>query len=125
LPASAEKLLEYFYLIGPIPTDVPPSLGYQLRYTLREIYRFGIARRTVTPAKRRVKTFAELPADTQDGFLQGMEKNAIQFATIPAPVFFSELLVNTKEGYFSALRREPPHGGLDVDRLHWRACRLH
>jgi gluconate 2-dehydrogenase gamma chain len=33
----------YFYLIGPFQTDVPPSLGYQLRYNPREIYRLGIA----------------------------------------------------------------------------------
>src|SRR5258707_11347071 len=36
-----------------------------------------------------------------------MEKNAIQFATVPAPVFFSQLLANTKEGYFA----DPLYGG--------------
>ena len=37
----------------------------------------------------------------------GMEKNAIQFATVPAPVFFSQLLANTKEGYIA----DPLYGG--------------
>jgi gluconate 2-dehydrogenase gamma chain len=97
----------YFYLIGPFLTDVPPSLGYQLRYNPREIYRLGIAAANGEARKAQGKTFAELPADAQDGFLQGMEKNAIQFATVPAPVFFSQLLANTKEGYFA----DPLYGG--------------
>src|SRR3984885_6770908 len=33
----------YFYLKGPFLDDTPPTLGYQLRYTPREIYRLGIA----------------------------------------------------------------------------------
>src|SRR5258708_16418169 len=97
----------YFYLIGPFQTDVPPSLGYQLRYNPREIYRLGIAAANGEARKAQGKTFAELPADAQDGFLQGMEKNAIQFATVPAPVFFRQLLANTKEGYFA----DPLYGG--------------
>ena len=74
----------YFYLIGPFLTDVPPTLGYQLRYNPREIYRLGIAAANGEVRKAQGKTFAELPADDQDGFLQGMEKNAIQLATVQA-----------------------------------------
>jgi gluconate 2-dehydrogenase gamma chain len=33
----------YFYLQGPFVDNSPPTLGYQLRYTPREIYRLGIA----------------------------------------------------------------------------------
>jgi gluconate 2-dehydrogenase gamma chain len=97
----------YFYMTGPFLTDVPPSLGYQLRYNPREIYRLGIAAANGEARKAQGKTFVELPADAQDGFLQGIEKNAIQFATVPAPVFFSQLLANTKEGYFA----DPLYGG--------------
>src|SRR5260370_39577211 len=93
--------------MGPFQTDVPPSLGYQLRYNPREIYRLGIAAANGEARKPQGKTFAELPADAQDGFLQEMEKNAIQFATVPPPVFFSQLLANTKEGYFA----DPLYGG--------------
>jgi gluconate 2-dehydrogenase gamma chain len=66
-----------------------------LRYSPRAIYRLGIAAANGEVRKAGGKRFAELPADAQDGFLQGMEKNAIQFATVPAPVFFSQLLANT------------------------------
>src|SRR5260370_16484119 len=90
----------YFYLMGPFQTDVPPSLGYQLRYNPREIYRLGIAAANGEARKAQGKTFAELPADAQDGFLQGMEKNAIQFATVPAPLLFRQLLPHTKQGHF-------------------------
>jgi mono/diheme cytochrome c family protein len=33
----------YFYMQGPFHTDAPSSLGYQLQYTPRELYRLGIA----------------------------------------------------------------------------------
>jgi hypothetical protein len=56
----------YFYLIGPFQTDVPPSLGYQLRYNPREIYRLGIAAANGEARKAQGKTFAELPADAQE-----------------------------------------------------------
>src|SRR5258705_2829554 len=97
----------YFYLIGPFQTDVPPSLGYQLRYNPREIYRLGIAAANGEARKAQGKTFAELPADAQDGFLHGMDKNGIQLATAPAPVFFTQLLAHTNEGYFA----DPLYGG--------------
>ncbi|SDT45451.1 gluconate 2-dehydrogenase subunit 3 family protein [Bradyrhizobium canariense] len=97
----------YFYLAGPFLTDVPPSLGYQLRYAPREIYRLGIAAANVEARKTLGKTFAELPAGDQDRLLDGMEKNAVRFTTVPAPVFFGQLLANAKEGYFA----DPLYGG--------------
>jgi len=33
----------YLYLQGPFQPDAPATLGYQLRYTPRELYRSGIA----------------------------------------------------------------------------------
>jgi gluconate 2-dehydrogenase gamma chain len=33
----------YFYMKGPFRPDSPATLGYQLRYSPREIYRLGIA----------------------------------------------------------------------------------
>jgi gluconate 2-dehydrogenase gamma chain len=33
----------YFYMQGPFHIDAPPTLGYQLQYTPRELYRLGIA----------------------------------------------------------------------------------
>jgi gluconate 2-dehydrogenase gamma chain len=97
----------YFYLKGPFLDDAPPTLGYQLRYTPREIYRLGIAAANSATQKSQRKDFAQLPAADQDGFLATMEKGEAAFSTVPAPVFFAQLLSNTKEGYFS----DPLYGG--------------
>jgi gluconate 2-dehydrogenase gamma chain len=97
----------YFYLKGPFLDKSPPTLGYQLRYTPREIYRLGIAAANFTTQKSRGKDFSQLSAAEQDGFLAAMEKGAAVFATVPAPVFFAQLLANTKEGYFA----DPLYGG--------------
>jgi gluconate 2-dehydrogenase gamma chain len=97
----------YFYLKGPFLDDCPPTLGYQLRYTPREIYRLGIAAANSATQESQRKDFAQLPAADQDRFLAAMEKGEAAFSTLPAPVFFAQLLTNTKEGYFS----DPLYGG--------------
>jgi gluconate 2-dehydrogenase gamma chain len=97
----------YFYLKGPFLDNAPPTLGYQLRYVPREIYRLGIAAANAATQKAQAKDFAQLPAADQDRFLAAMEKGAVVFATVPAAVFFAQLLTNTKEGYFS----DPLYGG--------------
>jgi gluconate 2-dehydrogenase gamma chain len=97
----------YFYLQGPFRPDAPPTLGYQLRYTPRELYRSGIA--AVNDACRTAagKIFADLPPDEQDRFLALLEKNQIQLSGPPAGAFFAQLLENTREGYFA----DPLYGG--------------
>jgi len=97
----------YFYLKGPFLDNSPPTLGYQLRYTPREIYRLGIAAANSAAQKSQGKDFSQLTAADQDRFLTAMEKGETAFATVPAPVFFGQLLTNTKEGYFS----DPLYGG--------------
>jgi gluconate 2-dehydrogenase gamma chain len=97
----------YFYLKGPFLNDVPATLGYQLRYTPREIYRMGILAANAAVQKTHGKQFADLSATDQDLFAQMMERNEVQFSPVPAPVFFAQLLANTKEGYFA----DPLYGG--------------
>ena len=97
----------YFYLKGPFLDNSPPSLGYQLRYAPREIYRLGITAANSATRESQGKDFAQLAAADQDRFLTAMEKGEAAFATVPAPVFFAQLLANTKEGYFS----DPLYGG--------------
>jgi gluconate 2-dehydrogenase gamma chain len=97
----------YFYLKGPFLDDSPPTLGYQLRYAPREIYRLGIAAANSTTRKSQGKDFSQLSAADQDRFLAAMEKGEATFATVPATVVFAQLLTNTKEGYFS----DPLYGG--------------
>jgi gluconate 2-dehydrogenase gamma chain len=97
----------YFYLKGPFLENSPPTLGYQLRYTPREIYRLGIAAANSATLNSQGKDFAQLSAADQDRFLAAVEKGEVTFATVPAQVFFAQLLTNTKEGYFS----DPLYGG--------------
>jgi gluconate 2-dehydrogenase gamma chain len=97
----------YFYLKGPFLGSSPPTLGYQLRYTPREIYRLGIAAANSATQKSHGKDFSQFSAAEQDRLLAAMEKGEADFATLPATVFFAQLLTNTKEGYFS----DPLYGG--------------
>src|SRR5277367_4571556 len=97
----------YSYMKGPFLDKSPPTLGYQLRYTPREIYRLGIAAANSAAQKSHGKDFAQLSAADQDLLLAEMEKGQATFATVPAAVFFGQLLANTKEGYFS----DPLYGG--------------
>jgi gluconate 2-dehydrogenase gamma chain len=97
----------YFYMKGPFLDNTPPTLGYQLRYTPREIYRLGIAAANSATQKSQGKDFAQLPAADQDRFLTALEKGEAAFSTVPATVFFSQLLTNTREGYFA----DPLYGG--------------
>jgi gluconate 2-dehydrogenase gamma chain len=97
----------YFYMKGPFLENSPPTLGYQLRYTPREIYRLGIAAANSAAQKSQGKVFPQLSAVDQDSFLAAMEKGEVSFATVPAAVFFAQVLTNTKEGYFS----DPLYGG--------------
>jgi gluconate 2-dehydrogenase gamma chain len=97
----------YFYLKGPFLENAPPTLGYQLRFPPREIYRLGIAAANSATQKSQARDFAQLSAGDQDQFLAAMEKGETIFATVPANVFFSQLLTNTREGYLS----DPLYGG--------------
>src|SRR3984957_6370852 len=76
----------YFYLKGPFLDDAPPTLGYQLRYTPREIYRLGIAAANSATQKFQGKAFSKLSAPDQDRFLAAMEKGETAFSTVSATV---------------------------------------
>jgi gluconate 2-dehydrogenase gamma chain len=97
----------YLYLKGPFLDNSLPALGYQLRYTPREIYRLGITAANAATQKSKGKDFSQLSAAEQDGFLAAIEKGEAAFSTVPAAVFFAQLHTNTKEGYFS----DPVYGG--------------
>ena len=105
----------YFYLKGPFHPESPATLGYQLRYTPREIYRFGIQDANAASRQTHGKEFARLDAGLQDHFLESMEKGVLSFPTLPAAAFFDQLLENTKEGYFA----DPIYGG-NRDMVAWR-----
>ena len=97
----------YFYMHGPFLTDLSPTLGYQLRYTPRELYRSGIASVDAACRQANGKVFAELTAADQDAFLTALEHNTVTLSGPPAAAFFAQLLENTREGYFA----DPMYGG--------------
>jgi gluconate 2-dehydrogenase gamma chain len=97
----------YFYLQGPFQPDAPASLGYQLRYTPRELYRSGIAAANDACRSATGKVLADLTPDEQDRFLVSLEKNQVELSGPPAAAFFAQLLENTREGYFA----DPLYGG--------------
>jgi gluconate 2-dehydrogenase gamma chain len=97
----------YFYLQGPFQPDAPATLGYQLRYTPRELYRSGIAAANNACQAAAGKAFKDLTPDEQDRFLTSLEKNQVQLTGPPPGAFFAHLLENTREGYFA----DPLYGG--------------
>jgi gluconate 2-dehydrogenase gamma chain len=97
----------YFYLQGPFQPDAPATLGYQLRYTPRELYRSGIAAANDACRTAAGKVFADLAVDEQERFLTSLEKNQVQLSGPPAAAFFAQLLENAREGYFA----DPLYGG--------------
>lgn len=96
-----------WYMQGPFLPDTPPTLGYQLRFTPRELYRNGIAAVERWCSKQHGKAFADLDEATRDDILGKLEHGGIELDTVPAASFFALLLTNTKEGYLS----DPMYGG--------------
>src|ERR1700722_11540064 len=74
----------YFYLQGPFAPDAPATLGYQLRYTPRELYRSGIAAANSACRTAAGKLFADLAPGEQDRFLASLEHNQVQLPGPPA-----------------------------------------
>src|SRR5271154_4153424 len=97
----------YFYMQGPFQPDAAATLGYQLRYTPRELYRSGIAAANDACRSAAGRVFADLTSDEQDRFLSSLEKNQVQLSGPPGAAFFAQMLENTREGYFA----DPLYGG--------------
>ncbi len=96
-----------WYMQGPFAPDTPKELGYQLPLVPRQIYRLGLADADDYCKKHYGKVFAGLTADQQVEALQTFESGKATFTQLPAKLFFSYLLQNTREGFFS----DPIHGG--------------
>ncbi|MDB5446709.1 MAG: Twin-arginine translocation pathway signal [Phenylobacterium sp.] len=97
----------HFYLGGPWPKGTPEQ-GYQSRFTPAQLYRNTIpAIETYVGRNFRGASFHGLSAADQDKVLQGFESGSIQLDGADGQGFFTMLLQNTKEGYFS----DPIYGG--------------
>jgi gluconate 2-dehydrogenase gamma chain len=97
----------YFYMQGPFHPDAHPTLGYQLQYSPRELYRLGIAAADAACEQAKGQLFAELPHADQEQFLTSLEEGQVTLQGPPAATFFAQLLTNTREGYFA----DPLYGG--------------
>ncbi|MHB8283182.1 MAG: gluconate 2-dehydrogenase subunit 3 family protein [Caulobacteraceae bacterium] len=98
---------EHFFLGGPWPKGTPEQ-GYQSRFSPAQLYRTAIpAVGMYVAANFHGKGFHQLSTADQDTVLKGLESGQIQLDGVDAKSFFTMLLQNTKEGYFS----DPIYGG--------------
>lgn len=96
-----------WYLQGPFHPDSAFSLGYQMKYSPRDMYRVAIAGIDAWCSREHGQHFAKLDAATQDHVLGQLEKGEIALPDMKTNEFFIQLLANTKEGYFA----DPMYGG--------------
>ncbi len=96
-----------WYMQGPFHPDADKTLGYQLPLVPREIYRLGLADADAVAKARHGHVFAQLSHAQQDALLEAFEAGSVAFSQVPATLFFTFLLQNTREGFFS----DPVHGG--------------
>ncbi|MTJ82903.1 MAG: gluconate 2-dehydrogenase subunit 3 family protein [Telmatospirillum sp.] len=102
------------YLQGPFAEGTPEQ-GYQLSLTPAELYRLGIADLNNWCAKSYGGNhFHQLSPSNRRLVLEEIESGKVEFAQVPAGVFFQLLLQNTMEGYFG----DPIHGG-NRDKATW------
>jgi gluconate 2-dehydrogenase gamma chain len=94
------------YNLGP-HTKGTKEQGPQSAVTHAQLYRKGLAGLDKYCKASHGKSFAELPTDQQDSVLQKVESGEAKFDGIDAQGFFSALLQDVPEGFFS----DPIHGG--------------
>jgi gluconate 2-dehydrogenase gamma chain len=92
-----------------------PQQGYQSPLTPQEVYRAAIADVNAACAKQYGKSFDKLAAAQQDEVLHALEDGKFPLEAVPARLFFSLLLDNTIEGFFS----DPIYGG-NRDKIGWK-----
>jgi gluconate 2-dehydrogenase gamma chain len=94
-------------LQGPFHPDSDFTLGYQLKYSPRELYRAAIHDVDDWCQRTHGKDFVDLDGSRQDRILGLLQMGRIDLRNVKASEFFLQLLANTKEGYFS----DPMYGG--------------
>ncbi|MDY0249258.1 MAG: gluconate 2-dehydrogenase subunit 3 family protein [Pseudomonas sp.] len=95
-----------WFMQGPHDPNAPPAQGYQTPLAPAQIYRQGIAALNAWCDKTHGKRFDKLALSQQDEVLAGVQQGTINLGA-ELRDFFSILLGNTKEGYFS----DPKYGG--------------
>lgn len=107
---------DHYFLGGPWPKGTPEQ-GWQSRFSPAQSYRASIAaieKQVASTAQG--ATFAKLAPEQQDKLLKSMESGELKLPDgVDAQGFFTLLLQNTKEGYFS----DPLYGG-NKDMAAWK-----
>lgn len=104
-----------WYMQGPWSSG-EKTQGYQTRMTPAALYRAAI--REIDQAvgqAHKGNLFHQLPAADQDAWLGRLEKGDMALPTADAKTFFTMLLQNTKEGFWS----DPIYGG-NRDMMGWK-----
>jgi gluconate 2-dehydrogenase gamma chain len=107
---------DHFFLGGPWPAGTPEQ-GYQSRFSPAQLYRAAIAALDrYAAANFSGVSFAKLSETDRDTVLKGLEGGTLTLdGGVDAKTFFTMLLQNTKEGYFS----DPIYGG-NRDMAAWK-----
>jgi gluconate 2-dehydrogenase gamma chain len=105
----------FWYLQGPFHPEADFTLGYQLRYSPRDLYRAAIVDINGWSQKTHGKDFAALADAEKDKTLSQLQHGEIALPNVKASEFFIQLLANTKEGYFA----DPMYGG-NRDMAAWK-----
>lgn len=97
---------DHFFLAGPWSKGTPEQ-GYQSRFPPSGYYRASISAIGSYLQNKGRAAFAKLSPADQDGFLSDLQAGRVALDGADAKGFFTLLLQNTKEGYFS----DPIYGG--------------
>jgi gluconate 2-dehydrogenase gamma chain len=103
MPYGLGKL---WYMGGPFRT-AEPTLGYQLPYVPRDIYRHGIAAAEQAIQQAYGKSFTDLDPTIRDEVITRMQEGKLAMTPVASQAFFEQILQDTQDGYFS----DPVHGG--------------
>lgn len=103
---------EDWYMKGPFNSKAGNLFGYQMPFSLQELYRRGIAATEQYVKTKYNQSFSSLTAAQKDEVIAELEGNKIDFATLgekdlTSGYFFTRVMDNTKEGYLS----DPKYGG--------------
>jgi gluconate 2-dehydrogenase gamma chain len=104
---------ERLYRSGPWQAGTP-SQGYQLAFTPAELFRTALKAINAELAQA-TTPFAQMSAEQQDAYLQGLEAGGKILGGVPSDVFFAHLWDCTVEGFFS----DPVYGG-NRNMVAWR-----
>ena len=92
---------DIWYMQGPF-LEAPSEFGYQGKLALRDILRVGIGALDAHCRKQyQGKTFAQLDHAEQENLLTAAEGGKLELEGISGKLFFANLLVEVKNGYFA------------------------